>query len=695
MSNITTLNQIISWFRQYSEQHPLLRDFGYGATDMIGSTKAMQFPYLWIASTNNNPITISNHVVQPEFEFLVMVVDALSDQTQTDPDNGYIATNEQDVLSDTYQIVQDFVAWLNTSWRPTGITIDANLNAQPVTDTTPDRVSGWAITITMKVPYRTCVSGIDIVAPEIYTSLTTQNAVTASYAITAGTASYFSGSISNAVNATNAISASWAATASYFSGSIANATNAISASYALTASYALNGGGGAIDTSSFITAAQTASMTVLSASYAAAALSASWAPMPEAINTSSFITAAQTASMTVLSSSYAVTASYALNAPTIDTGSFLTTSSFNTFTSSYYAASASFSASIAELFVSMSLITGSAGTGSIAIDTSSFVTTSSFAAFTSSYYIDSASIVTQFASASKKTLFHEIEYGTITSQSGNWRTVTSASALLMQYWDALGNQWVTDTKFTGTPYSGSGGAVASSSYAATSSYSDYALSASNALTAVTASHLLGTSSAALSSSYSATSSYIDPAFISASAAAAGFGSGGGGGTSGSASVVGPVILRRSLVFGIASGTYRVIDWNFVDSGSLASINLSNASGVITNTDSVAHTYMISVESGAQTQGSGLAHSELYVTRNGGTNGTNVLAFAPSMQFLNSTYGASDFRHEAVTFTCTLQPGDNIRATHYVTTISGNWRLSGEGGPYIDGYSTNMKITKLA
>ena len=53
-------------------------------------------------------------------------------------------------------------------------------------------------------------------------------------ATSALTASYFSGSI------TNAISASYALTASYFSGSI---TNAISASYALTASYALNAGG--------------------------------------------------------------------------------------------------------------------------------------------------------------------------------------------------------------------------------------------------------------------------------------------------------------------------------------------------------------------------------------------------------------------------------------------------------------------
>jgi len=64
----------------------------------------------------------------------------------------------------------------------------------------------------------------------------------------ASTASYFSGSISNA------ISASYAATASYFSGSISNAisasyaltssfaTRALSASYVLSASYAANGG---------------------------------------------------------------------------------------------------------------------------------------------------------------------------------------------------------------------------------------------------------------------------------------------------------------------------------------------------------------------------------------------------------------------------------------------------------------------
>jgi hypothetical protein len=64
---------------------------------------------------------------------------------------------------------------------------------------------------------------------------------------------------------------------------------------------------------------------------------------------------------------------------TIDTGSFVTTSSFNTFTSSYYTDSASFDTRI----------------NNISIDTSSLVTTSLFNAFTSSIYTFTSSIQTE------------------------------------------------------------------------------------------------------------------------------------------------------------------------------------------------------------------------------------------------------------------------------------------------------------
>lgn len=74
--------------------------------------------------------------------------------------------------------------------------------------------------------------------------------ITSSWALYSISSSYALTALSSAF----AYSSSWAATASYFSGSISNAINALSSSYALTASYALNGGGGGIfvSTSSII-----------------------------------------------------------------------------------------------------------------------------------------------------------------------------------------------------------------------------------------------------------------------------------------------------------------------------------------------------------------------------------------------------------------------------------------------------------
>jgi hypothetical protein len=80
---------------------------------------------------------------------------------------------------------------------------------------------------------------------------------------------------------------------------------------------------------------------------------------------------------------------------TIDTGSFATTSSFNTFTSSYYTDSASFDTRI----------------NNISIDTSSLVTTSSFNAFTSSIYTFTSSIQT--------------EVDNLTAQTGSYATTGS------------------------------------------------------------------------------------------------------------------------------------------------------------------------------------------------------------------------------------------------------------------------------
>lgn len=80
----------------------------------------------------------------------------------------------------------------------------------------------------------------------------------------------------------------------------------------------------------------------------------------------------------VASASYALTASYALNAG-FNTGSFVLTSSFNTFTSSYYAASASFSANINSLTAATSSYVQNSQTSSMTVLSSSYALTASLA----------------------------------------------------------------------------------------------------------------------------------------------------------------------------------------------------------------------------------------------------------------------------------------------------------------------------
>ena len=132
---------------------------------------------------------------------------------------------------------------------------------------------------------------------------------TASLALTA---SYFSGSISNAVNS---ISASYALTASYFSGSISNAVNATSASYAATASLAPNYVLNSV-TSSFVTNSQTSSF-VTNSQTGSFTTTSSFSFFTGSYNTGSF-TGSFTGSLLgtasqATSASYALTASYALN----------------------------------------------------------------------------------------------------------------------------------------------------------------------------------------------------------------------------------------------------------------------------------------------------------------------------------------------------------------------------------------------
>lgn len=100
------------------------------------------------------------------------------------------------------------------------------------------------------------------------------------------------------------------------------------------------------------------------------------------------------------SASYALTASYAENAGGIDTGSLITTSSFESFTSSYYTDSSSFDIRIITNASNIDLANGRIDdleNFSSSIDTI-FTSVNDFNTFTASYHVDSASFDTRTVS---------------------------------------------------------------------------------------------------------------------------------------------------------------------------------------------------------------------------------------------------------------------------------------------------------
>ena len=128
----------------------------------------------------------------------------------------------------------------------------------------------------------------------------------------------------------------------------------------------------------------------------------------------------QTGSLYNISASYALTASFALNGgggASVDTGSLVTTASFNQLTASYYAASASFSSSI-------SLLNNATSSYVLASQTSSMTVLSSSLASTASYVqlAQSASYALYAVSAS-----YEINYETSSSYAETASIAISSS----------------------------------------------------------------------------------------------------------------------------------------------------------------------------------------------------------------------------------------------------------------------------
>lgn len=155
-SRIVTINEILKKFKEFVESHKQLRDFGYGPTSDIGTSRQMEFPYLWVTHQSDSRINIENKTALPELKFTLLFMDQVINLENVRDAVGEDSDNGRDVISDCFQYLQDMVTEIEKSYGKYGIKILENVRVFPAFDETPDKVNGWAGEITLKLSYVNC-----------------------------------------------------------------------------------------------------------------------------------------------------------------------------------------------------------------------------------------------------------------------------------------------------------------------------------------------------------------------------------------------------------------------------------------------------------------------------------------------------------------------------------------------------------
>lgn len=166
--NIISLNQIVDLFASFAEQHYFIKDFGYGATSEIGTSRQMMFPYLWLSLDQTSTITIQNKTAIPQYGITILFMDKINIQKNYLDINGVNSDNSQEVLSDTLQLLQDLITEIEVNWGNYGLRIEGDVSCFPGVDETTDKVCGWVGQFNLRVKHSNCITPMgDIVQTNI------------------------------------------------------------------------------------------------------------------------------------------------------------------------------------------------------------------------------------------------------------------------------------------------------------------------------------------------------------------------------------------------------------------------------------------------------------------------------------------------------------------------------------------------
>lgn len=131
-----TLNQLIQKLNDFANAHQQVHSFGFGDLWEIEASGAKNAVNMW-ANVVNGAVDINGK--QSSIDFRVCIMDLVKKDE----------SNENEVLSDTYLIGLDLVAYLNNNSNWDSYTISNNITLTPFTERFDNDWSGWIIDFTL------------------------------------------------------------------------------------------------------------------------------------------------------------------------------------------------------------------------------------------------------------------------------------------------------------------------------------------------------------------------------------------------------------------------------------------------------------------------------------------------------------------------------------------------------------------
>jgi len=132
ITSIVSLNQLVTWFEAFADNHFFLKDFGFGEPYDIGTTRQMEFPYMWLTLDDTSVIATGTNIKSaiPDYSFRVFFMDKINIQENYLDANGFQSDNSQEIISDTIQYLQDLITYIGGLDKHSPITYKTKANAK-------------------------------------------------------------------------------------------------------------------------------------------------------------------------------------------------------------------------------------------------------------------------------------------------------------------------------------------------------------------------------------------------------------------------------------------------------------------------------------------------------------------------------------------------------------------------------------